>query len=175
MRAFTSLASPASVSRRHSPALIPREFALALRGRRRAGARFSALLRAAGLAVAISGKRKHEHTHLGTQTLHGGQVRDHRAADPQLGAHASLRRGRRRQPDRRPSLHADRARLQVPGKPAAGTTARDLPRHAPPRPAEGKSAGKLSRSSEIFRTKYEIIFPTAAESSAPSRAIPASA
>src|SRR3954453_20097713 len=63
MRAFTSLASPASVSRRHAPALMPRECALALRGRRRAGARFSALLRAAGLAVAMV-KREHEHTHV---------------------------------------------------------------------------------------------------------------
>src|SRR3954470_4911915 len=82
MRAFTSLASPASVSRRHSPALMPRECALALRGRRRAGARFSALLRAAGLALALV---KRQHTHVGTQTLHGGQVRDHRAAHPQIG------------------------------------------------------------------------------------------
>src|SRR5436190_9498579 len=114
MRAFTSLASPASVSRRHSPALIPREFALALRGRRHAGARFSALLRAAGLAVAIWWcKREHEHTHVGTQTLHGRQVRDHRAAHP--------------------------SRTAIPRKPAARSTAQDLPGHTPSRLTEEKS------------------------------------
>src|ERR1051325_8725157 len=88
MRVFTEFASPASVSRRHSPALKPRESAFALRGRRRAGARLSALLRAAGLAIAIWYNREHEHTHVGTQTLHGREVRDHRAAHSELGAHA---------------------------------------------------------------------------------------
>src|SRR5438309_11895653 len=137
MRVFTEFASPASVSTRHSAALRPRESALALRGRRRAGARLSALF-GRGLLLAIWYKREHEHTHVGTQTLHGGQVRDHRAAHSQLGAHASLQRIRRRHPDRGTALHAHRVGLQVPRESAAGAAAEDLPRHPPAGPAEEK-------------------------------------
>src|SRR5947208_1013350 len=137
MRVFTEFASPASVSTRHSAALRPRDSAFALRGRRRAGARLSALW-GRGLVLAIWYKREHEHTHVGTQTLHGGQVRDHRAAHSQLGTHASLQRIRRRQPDRGTALHAHRIGLQVPRESAARAAAEDLPRHPPARPAEEK-------------------------------------